>query len=67
MPKFLADEFGLVVGKNFKTLQITELITKSKNYDEVVVKGMLQVVTEECEAAWKGSELAEETLTFKTD
>ena len=39
--KILADEFGLVVGENFKILQVTELIINSDNYDEMVAKEML--------------------------
>ncbi|GFS85264.1 retrovirus-related Pol polyprotein from transposon 17.6 [Nephila pilipes] len=45
--KTLAEELGLVVGENFKVIQLTELISKSDNYDEPLVKGMLQVITEE--------------------
>ncbi|GFS86927.1 hypothetical protein NPIL_464171 [Nephila pilipes] len=45
--KTLAEELGLVVGENFKMIQLTELISKSDNYYEPLVKGMLQVITEE--------------------
>ncbi|GFT92584.1 hypothetical protein NPIL_642801 [Nephila pilipes] len=45
--KTLAEELGLVVGENFKVIQLTEPISKSINYDEPLVKGMLQVITEE--------------------
>ncbi|GFS87798.1 hypothetical protein NPIL_193451 [Nephila pilipes] len=45
--KTLAEELGMVVGENFKVIQLTELISKSDNYNEPLVKGMLQVFTEE--------------------
>ncbi|GFT55671.1 hypothetical protein NPIL_340251 [Nephila pilipes] len=44
--KTLAEELGLVVGENFKVIQLTVLISKSDNCDEPLVKGMLQVITE---------------------
>ena len=65
--KILADELGLVVGENFKIWQITELITKSENYDEVIVKGMLQVITEELKTIQKAKELAEEKERLEKD
>ncbi|GFT09666.1 hypothetical protein NPIL_415121, partial [Nephila pilipes] len=45
--KTLAEELRLVMGEKFKVIQLTELINKSDNYDEPLVKGMLQVITEE--------------------
>ena len=36
------------------------MIAKSDTYDEVMVKRMLQVTTEEHEAKWKARELGEE-------
>jgi len=45
--KILAEELGLVVGENFKVIQITNLITQDKNYDENLAKAMLQVITDE--------------------
>ena len=36
-----------------------EFISKSDNYHEVMVKGILEVITEEHETTWKARELAE--------
>ncbi|GFT86242.1 transposon Ty3-G Gag-Pol polyprotein [Nephila pilipes] len=36
--KTLAEDHGLVVGENFKVIQLTELISKSDNFDERLVK-----------------------------
>ena len=43
--KILVDELGLIVGEKLKILQIAKLISKSINYDKVIVKVMLQVIT----------------------
>ncbi|GFT58866.1 hypothetical protein NPIL_217831 [Nephila pilipes] len=45
--KTLAEELGMVVEENFKVIQLIELISKSDNCDEPLVKGMLLVITEE--------------------
>ncbi|GFT78147.1 hypothetical protein NPIL_358561 [Nephila pilipes] len=42
-----AEELGLVVEENFKVIQLTELISKPDNYDQPLVKDMLQVITVE--------------------
>ncbi|GFS35475.1 hypothetical protein NPIL_118121, partial [Nephila pilipes] len=58
----LAKELRLVVGENYKVIQQTELISKSDNYDEPLVKGILQVINKERIAKESASLLEAENM-----